>query len=309
MYITAPQVNLRDRLAPIYEKKGVVHSGDKVYVLERKRRFLRVRDASGNEGWIEERNTISGTTYDQFVALNRDTAKAAAQAHGVARNAINLHLTPGRDAEHLYQVKQGDKLDILKRATAEKPGVAAAPVVESTSMKKTMSAPGPILEDWWLVRDAEQHGGWVLARMVDIDAPMDVAQYAEGQRIVAYFVLNQVRDGEKSVPQYLVLMTENKDGLPFDYNQARVFTWNVKRHRYETAYRERNLNGVFPVKVGSADFGKDGTLPTFTLTVMGNESQPIEREYRMQGVIVKRVLTQDQTSPPVTSVPAAKKPA
>lgn len=31
-----------------------------------------------------------------------------------------------------------------------------------------------------------------------------------------------------------MLLSENKGGVPFDYNQIRVFTWNV-RHRYETA--------------------------------------------------------------------------
>ena len=79
--------------------------------------------------------------------------------------------------------------------------------------------------------------------MVDLDVPLDVAQYAEGQRIVAFFVLNEVQDQDKGevkkVPQYLMVLTEPKDGLPFDFNQVRVFTWNVKRHRYETAYRER----------------------------------------------------------------------
>jgi uncharacterized protein YgiM (DUF1202 family) len=62
VYVTAPQVNLRDRLAPIYEKKGLVHNGEKVYVLERKKRFLRVRTAAGDEGWIEERFTIAAST-------------------------------------------------------------------------------------------------------------------------------------------------------------------------------------------------------------------------------------------------------
>jgi SH3-like domain-containing protein len=294
VYVTAPQVNLRDRLAPIYEKKGLVHNGEKVYVLERKKRFLRVRTAAGEEGWIEERYAIPASTYEQFEKLSAENLNTPAQASGSARNSLNLHLTPGRDTDHLYQVKEGEKLQILKRATAEKPGSAPLAVLQPTSMKKNSPPPGPILEDWWLVRDSQKHAGWVLARMVDIDVPMEVAQYAEGQRIVAFFVLNEVQDAEKKVPQYLVLMTDNKDGLPYDFTMARVFTWNLKRHRYETAYRERNLNGVFPVKVGNEDFGKEGNLPSFVLTVRNDQDQPVARKYRMSGVIVKRVLSPEE---------------
>jgi len=289
--VTAPQVNLRDRLAPIYEKKGLVYNGQKVYVLERKKRFLRVRTASGDDGWIEERYTIPAATYEQFEKLSAENASTPAQAHAVARSSLNLHLTPGRDTDHLYQVKEGERLEILKRATAEKPGSAPVAMLQPASMKKGSPPAGPVLEDWWLVRDSQKHAGWVLARMVDIDVPMDIAQYAEGQRIVAFFELSSVQDGDKKVPQYLVLMTENKDGLPYDFSMARVFTWNLKRHRYETAYRERNLNGVFPVKTGKEDFGKDGNLPVFVLTVLNDQDQPTERKYRMMGVIVKRVLS------------------
>ena len=74
------------------------------------------------------------------------------------------------------------------------------------------------MEDWYLVRNSLGQVGWVLMRMVDLDVPLDVAQYAEGQRIVGYFVLNTVQetiDGEqKQVPQYLVLLNQPKDGLP-----------------------------------------------------------------------------------------------
>jgi len=129
---------------------------------------------------------------------------------------------------------------------------------------------------------------------VDIDVPMDIAQYAEGQRIVAFFVLNEVQDQDKKIPQYLALMTENKDGLPCDFNMARVFTWNLKKHRYETAYRERNLNGVFPVKTGNEDFGKEGNLPIFVLTVLNDQNQSTDRKYRMAGVMVKRVLSPEE---------------
>jgi len=55
-YVSASQVPLRDRVAAVYNKTGVVKNGDRVEVLERQRRFVRVRTSSGMEGWIEQRH-------------------------------------------------------------------------------------------------------------------------------------------------------------------------------------------------------------------------------------------------------------
>ena len=148
--------------------------------------------------------------------------------------------------------------------------------------------PVPVIEDWWLVRDSHNRVGWVLARMIDLDIPLDVAQYAEGQRIVAFFVLNQVQDGDKKVAQYLTVLTEPRDGLPFDFNQIRVFTWNVRRHRYETAYRER-MEGVLPVTVSQESFEKEGMLPAFVIRVKDDNGNVAERKYKLNTPIVRRV--------------------
>ena len=150
------------------------------------------------------------------------------------------------------------------------------------------------MEDWYLVRNAAGRVGWVLLRMVDLDIPLEVAQYAEGQRIMGYFVLNTVQDGDKQVPQYLVLLNEPKDGLPWDYNQIRIFTWGRIRHRYETAYRERNLEGYFPVKTGHEMFGKEGDLPTFTIRKQTDDGQLVDVTYKLNGPIVRRVLTPEE---------------
>ena len=83
--------------------------------------------------------------------------------------------------------------------------------------------------------------------------------------------------------------TENKDGMPYDFNQARVFTWNLRRHRYETAYRERDLNGVLPVTLGRQDFEKEGNLRTFTLRVK-DDGGVKEKLYKFSPPIVRRVL-------------------
>jgi SH3-like domain-containing protein len=299
-YVSAPQAVLRDRVAQVYTKVGVVKNGDRLEVLGRESRFAHVRAADGSEGWVEQRHLVSQQIYDAFQKLAQDHQAGPVQAPGTTRNDTNFHLTPGRDTEHLYQVAEGAKLSILKRATVEKilPGAAPKP---SSDQKK--EAPKPAMEDWWLVRDAQGRAGWVLARMVDLDAPLEVAQYAEGQRIVAFFVLDEVQDGDKRVPQYLVALTEPKDGMPSDFNQVRVFTWNVKRHRYETAYRERNLNGFLPVTVGHENFDKEGDLPIFVLRVQGDDGSLLERKYKLNTPIVRRVLAPGEQP----AKPAARK--
>ena len=343
MYVSAGETSLRDRVATLYGKVGQVHNGDRVEVLEKQRRFVRVKTDKGQEGWIEERSLVPQEIYDGFQQLAKDSSGIPVQAHGTTRADLNMHLTPARDGEHLYQLKEGEKLEILKRATTDKnvkkaappaptnkaipathqqaagkpaasgKGPAASgtktpnPVPAKASESQTAlstpppaepPAPKPIMEDWYLVRDPQGRAGWVLLRMVDLDVPLDVAQYAEGQRITGYFVLNTVEetiDGEaKQEPQYLVLLNEPKDGLAWDYNQVRVFTRNRARHRYETAYRERNMEGYLPVEVGHQLFDKEGDLPTFTIRKMNDAGQILPTTYKLNGPIVRRVPTAEE---------------
>ncbi len=339
MFVSAPETSLRDRVAMLYNKVGTVHNGERVEVLERQRRFLRVRTDGGQEGWIEERSLVPQEIYDGFQKLATDNASTPVQAHGTTRAELNMHLTPSREADHLYQLKDGEKVDVLRRATADKnapkpkpapsqqpkanatqkksakPAGGAAPKTANTAATtiapakpepsasttptganpaEQAAAPKPIMEDWYLVRTSSGRVGWVLLRMIDLDIPLDIAQYAEGQRIIGYFVLNTVEEEGKQEAQYLVLLNEPKDGLPYDYNQIRVFTRNRARHRYETAYRERNMEGYLPVKVGHQDFGKEGDLPTFTIRKMDDNGKIEDVTYKMNGPIVRRVLTPEE---------------
>ena len=52
-YVSAPQAGLRDQVAAIYNRVGNVKNGERVEIIDRDRRFARVRTASGIEGWIE----------------------------------------------------------------------------------------------------------------------------------------------------------------------------------------------------------------------------------------------------------------
>jgi SH3-like domain-containing protein len=282
-YVSAPQSMLRDQVAAVYNKTGVVKNGDRVQVLDRDRRFVKVRTDGNVEGWIEQRNLVSQQIFDELQKLSQQEQNTPVQGTGTTRNDTNIHVEPGRDTDHLYLLNSGSKVSLLKRATAEKTLPGGGPAKADKNGVKP-------LEDWWLIRDTQAHVGWVLGRLIDVDVPLEIAQYAEGQRIIAFFVLDQVTDGDKKVPQYLVMMNENKDGMPFDFNQIRVFTWNVRKHRYETAYREHDLNGVLPVTISQENFDKEGTLPVFVIRVKDDNGNMLERKYKLNTPIVKRVL-------------------
>jgi SH3-like domain-containing protein len=326
-YVVGPQVALRDRVAAVYNKVGLVNNGDKVRVLDRSqnKRFVKVRTVDGKEGWMEQRYLVGQEVFDGFAKLAREHANSPAQAVALTRRVVNMHVLPARNGEALYKLKEGTKVELLERTMTPRSGIKKNVAQTDTDSEKqkdrdeeedvpktaTSVAKNPPLanasadplEDWWLVRDADKRAGWLLGRMLDVDIPLEIAQYAEGQRIIAAFVLNEVSESpqsEKKVPQYAVLMSEPKDGLPFDFNQVRVFTWNPKKTRYETAYRERLL-GELPFQVGAENFDKEGKLPTFIVRAKDASGAVQERKYKMNGPIVRRVVP----AAPKAAVPTA----
>jgi hypothetical protein len=105
-----------------------------------------------------------------------------------------------------------------------------------------------VLEDWSLIRTKDQQSGWVLTKNLNLSIPDDVAQYAEGKRIAAYFDLGPVNDSEKGV-KHNWLWAISLRPSDHDFDALRVFIWNPRRHRYETAWRERDIEGYFPIEV------------------------------------------------------------
>lgn len=320
---------LHDRVAAVSNRVGEVTNGEPLEVLEHGRRFLRVKTAKNEVGWIEERAVIDARAYDVFVQLATQHKQDPVVATGTLRDEIYLHISPGRNTDRFYLLPENDKVQLLVRASMPKatPGAPPEPVKRPVTPSKApppsphsavspaakpvhTPAPAPVaaaspsdteqgpevpMEDWWLIRDAQGRVGWLLSGRIDIDVPDEVGQYAEGQRIVGAYVLTHVNDPQADVanhqiPEYVTALSPPKAGLPFDFDQIRVFTWSVKRHRYETAFRAHPIQGFLPVKVWSEP-AANGTEPVFSFRISGSPNVSIDPDTGITSPVNPRTIT------------------
>jgi hypothetical protein len=367
VYVMAKQTFLRDRVAAVSNKVATVYNGQQLEVVERGRRFVKVKTSTGATGWLEEHMVIDQEDYDKFKALHDEQLDKVAVSTAILRDDLYAHLLPGRDTARFLLLPENDKLQLPQRASVPKPDAqaswmrpaskagqsglktgattpaatpapppkrvlppakAASPASRHGKQHKKTEAdkfvdPNAVpMEDWWLVRDSAGRVGWVLARRLDVDVPDEVVQYSEGQRIVGAYLLDKVNDPESKfpdglAPNYVVVLSPYNDGLPYDFDQIRVFAWNVKKHRYEGAFRKRDIAGYLPVTLTHQVTDATGPLaatpvPVFTIKIATPDAVPSldpatglvrpvpteEQSYSLEGEMVKRLLPGSQTPSP-----------
>src|SRR5579884_482152 len=90
-YVSAPQVTLRDQLAQVYNKAGSARNGDRVEVVDRERRFAKIRTANGQVGWVEQRYLVSQKVFDAFQTMAQEQKDSPILGSATTRNDTNLH--------------------------------------------------------------------------------------------------------------------------------------------------------------------------------------------------------------------------
>jgi hypothetical protein len=177
-----------------------------------------------------------------------------------------MRLEPSRSSAIIRRLDSGTKVEVLERVTKPRPSSETA-------------------QDMWIkVRPTPTDVGWVLASALEFDIPMDIAQYSEGYTYAAVKVVSRVNDPVAGQINWYVV-GERKPGADpnVDFQGIRIFTWNMKKHRYETALRTSGIRGVYPLEVG-----QEGINPTFRVYVLANDgTTKIPHDFVMYGVIVR----------------------
>jgi hypothetical protein len=269
-YVASNSVNLRDRLGATQINVATVRSGEKLEILERRRRWVRVRTSGGQQGWVDERHLATQELVQKFLDLRAALEGKPTHGKARARREVNLHLEPARNSPRYYQLAEEEACEVVARAARERP--------PRPGSKDT----GKQMEDWYLLR-AGLKAGWALAQFVDMAVPDEVLQYAEGKRVVAWFILGpgpevKTEEGVERKPMILWAVV-SRQGLPYDFEGLRVFAWGPRRKRYETTFIESNLKGYFPIVVENG---------SFTVVTENRQGQRISRSFTRDGNRVRR---------------------
>jgi SH3-like domain-containing protein len=318
-FVSERSVTMWSGVAQVRQPLGTLHYGERVDILGKRNDNSKVRTASGAIGWIENRYLMEPSLWLRSVKLLDTVRGMPVQARGRTKVATNLRVEPGRTEPRLYQFSRGVPLEIVGRAVAD--------WVQVTDERESAAQPeGTKKEDWFLVRglatrppaettaravdtSTTQPGdqtvpiaGWVIARFVELDLPDPVREGVSSANIrpLAWFELNRVPDPSGDKPQYLVAGIRGPEGQTCDFTTLRVYTWNAKRSRYETAFIENDLCGALPIRTGRSL--KDE--PEFRFREMDGEKA--ERTYRLMQTVVRRVREPGESGKPEHKKPGLK---
>lgn len=301
-YVSERSVTLWSSVAQVREQLGVLLYGDRVEMLARRNENVKVRTSGGVVGWVDGHYLMDPDLWQRSEKLLEQVKSMPMQARGRTKVSTNLRAHPGRTEQRIYQFNRGVPVEIVGRTVAD--------WVQVTDERESASAPGESKkEDWYLVRGTATRppgegtvrnsaittttqpgdqtipiAGWVVARFVSLDLPDVVRDGTSSANIrpIAWFELNHVTDGDGDHPQYLVAGTRSPEGQPCDFTTMRVFTWNSRKSRYETAFIENDLCGALPIRIGKGPKGE----PEYRFHVLDGAKD--ERVYHMIQTVVRR---------------------
>jgi len=272
-YVTSPSLDVLDTPAVVHKVIAVLKYGDRVEILNVQGNWARVRAGTGSEGWVVTKELVSAKVYEGGQKILKELQQRQAQAAGHTVLAANIHIAPHRDAPDLGMLMQGQALEVFDRRMVARTS-AAGGVKSATSFAQDSDA-------WYLV-EAGSRAGWILGRLITLDIPQGISQYAANYNMVAWFVLNKVQDGDASVPQYLAADREGMVG--FDFTHIRVFTWSVRGHHYVTSFVQGGLRGNFPIQVEHIN-----QVPYFRLRLVDRKGNKFQSVYGLFHTIVRPV--------------------
>ena len=124
-YVGPATLNLRQELTPKASVSATVKHGDKLEILENKRRFTRVRTPQGAEGWADSRQLLTSEQMAELRRMAESSSQYPSQGAATTFEVLNMHTEPNRASPSFWQIAENAKVDVIGHKLS--PRIQAAP--------------------------------------------------------------------------------------------------------------------------------------------------------------------------------------
>lgn len=121
------ELKLREDVTPGTKTVATAKHGDKLQVLQVRRRFVRVRTSDGAVGWTDVRQLMTVAQMTELKQLAEFTAKLPSQGEAAVYGTLNVHTMPSRQSPSFMQIQEGVRVHALAHQAVARSGGAPAP--------------------------------------------------------------------------------------------------------------------------------------------------------------------------------------
>src|SRR5262249_50769169 len=116
---------------------ATVKHGDRLDILQVRRKFLRVRTPSGSEGWTDERQLLAASDVAALRELGVRAGQMPSQGLATTFSPLNIHTQPTVSSPSFLQLKENEKVEVLRSVLVPRTDAPArAPLVPRKPKKK-----------------------------------------------------------------------------------------------------------------------------------------------------------------------------
>jgi SH3-like domain-containing protein len=120
-------LNLREDVAPSSKIVATLKHGDRVEILQTRRRFVKVRAGKGIEGWTDTRQLMTPEQMKELQDFSARSALLPSQGSATVFSILNMHAEPNRQSPSFSQIAEGSPVDVLLHRAVSRIAPAAPP--------------------------------------------------------------------------------------------------------------------------------------------------------------------------------------
>ena len=112
-YAGPATLSLRKELSSRSAASVSVPHGEELEILETRRRFVRVRTSSGEQGWTDANLLLSAQQMEGLRRLSERAARLPSQGSATVAEPLNIHAEPARLSPSFFQIAENGSVEVV----------------------------------------------------------------------------------------------------------------------------------------------------------------------------------------------------